>query len=355
MVCGESIRDRTPSKPRTILPDSRLLQFIQKLDDAAVLIDENQNIITINPAMEDLFGLDSDTISGQSALHVLTTCISPLVERGEIFQGKIASAYVLGQDLKDVECRVVSPDDRGSWISYSSLILSQVPQGGMRVDIYRNISDFRKAEEALREVDRRYRLLAENARDVVWTMDMNLRFTYASPSIRRFLGYTPEETIGKRLEDVLTPDSAELVRKRCMEEMARKDSRKREVSWSLVVQFAGIRKKNIPEKVEVELAFLRDPDGRHVGILATAHDISERMQIERNIEQLATLGDQIRNPLAIIVGLADMSDDPSSEKIIEQALIIDEIITNLDRSCVESLKVREFVKKYYYMGRFIHS
>jgi len=69
------------------------------------------------------------------------------------------------------------------------------------------------------------------------------------------------------------------------------------------------------------------------------------LQIEKNIEQLAILGDHIRNPLAVIVGIADLEGGPTSENIIQQARIIDQIITQLDRGWIESEKIREFLKK----------
>lgn len=70
-------------------------------------------------------------------------------------------------------------------------------------------------------------------------------------------------------------------------------------------------------------------------------------QIEKNIEQFAILGDHIRNPLAVIVGLADLSEGTGSEKILEQAKMIDGIIDQLDRGWIESEKVREFLRRYY--------
>jgi sensor domain CHASE-containing protein len=70
-------------------------------------------------------------------------------------------------------------------------------------------------------------------------------------------------------------------------------------------------------------------------------------QIERNIEQFAILGDHIRNPLAVIVGLADLSGGTPGEKILEQAKVIDGIIDQLDRGWIESEKVREFLRRYY--------
>jgi sensor domain CHASE-containing protein len=69
-------------------------------------------------------------------------------------------------------------------------------------------------------------------------------------------------------------------------------------------------------------------------------------QLDKNIEQFATLGDHIRNPLTVIIGLADLHESEVSEKIIEQARIIDDIINRLDTGWIESEKIKDFLRKY---------
>ena len=70
-------------------------------------------------------------------------------------------------------------------------------------------------------------------------------------------------------------------------------------------------------------------------------------QIEKNMEQFAILNDHIRNPLQAIVGLADLDGGCSSEKIIENALLIDDIVKELDSGWIESEKIREMLLRHY--------
>ncbi len=71
-------------------------------------------------------------------------------------------------------------------------------------------------------------------------------------------------------------------------------------------------------------------------------------QIDRNMEQFAVLNDHIRNPLQVIVGIASLDDEnPSSTRIIEQAMVIDDIVKQLDRGWIESGKIRTFLKRHY--------
>jgi nitrogen-specific signal transduction histidine kinase len=120
----------------------------------------------------------------------------------------------------------------------------------------------------------------------------------------------------------------------------------------------GIRRKDgSPAAIELNISPIFT-NGSVTLIQGAARDITERKQveelkreafeqIEKNIEQFAILGDQIRNPLAVIVGLADLHGGATSKKIIERAKDIDAIIDQLDRGWIESEKVREYLRRQY--------
>ena len=75
------------------------------------------------------------------------------------------------------------------------------------VAVKTDITGRKQAGEALRISEHRLRLLADNARDVVWNMAADGRITYVSPSVEKVRGYTPAEVMQHSIGETLTPDS----------------------------------------------------------------------------------------------------------------------------------------------------
>ena len=72
-----------------------------------------------------------------------------------------------------------------------------------------------RAEQELAAREERYRVLAENASDIVWQVDPEGRLTWTSPSVTRVLGWQPEDIVGRRKLDLVDPsDRARATRER---------------------------------------------------------------------------------------------------------------------------------------------
>ncbi len=141
----------------------------------------------------------------------------------------------------------------------------------------------KRAEEALRESEKRYRLLAENAKDVIWTVDMNMRPTYMSPSITRLLGYSIEEAMDLPMEAAYTSASFETARKVLAEELVIENMEQKDLFRSRTLELELNRKDGSIVLVEVNFSLIREPDGRPAKILAIARDITERKQARQQI------------------------------------------------------------------------
>jgi PAS domain S-box-containing protein len=145
----------------------------------------------------------------------------------------------------------------------------------------RDITDRKKAEEALRESENKYRLLANNVHDVIFVLDMNLKYTYISPSVKILRGYEPEELLQQTPAGMLTPSSMDLAMKTIAETMELEKTEHREINVSRTLQLEMIRKDGTTVWTEVKFSLIRDENQQLVNIMGVTRDITERKQAER--------------------------------------------------------------------------
>ncbi|OGW41604.1 MAG: hypothetical protein A2010_18535 [Nitrospirae bacterium GWD2_57_9] len=138
-----------------------------------------------------------------------------------------------------------------------------------------------RIEEALRESEERYRLIAENVSDVIWTLDIKTRrFTYVSPSVARLRGFTPEQVLAQPLDEVLTPSSlAEVMRR--LEEVIPRIASGDAVRGGTPLEVEQPCKDGSTVWTEVTANIVRDCRGQPSAILGVSRNITERKRAEQ--------------------------------------------------------------------------
>ncbi len=168
-----------------------------------------------------------------------------------------------------------------------------------------------RVDNELRVNENRYRLLADNISDVIWTMDMNLRFTYVSPSIFNMRGYSAKEAESQSLEEILTPSSYSSMMKVLVEEFAIENMESKDLTRSRTLILEIRRRDGSRIWTETRITFIRDASDRAIGLMGVTRDILERKRMEEQLRQsqlLASLGEmtagiahEVNNPLGIIL------------------------------------------------------
>jgi len=154
---------------------------------------------------------------------------------------------------------------------------------GFVIASLQDIGERKKADGALRDSERKYRLIAENAADIIFTMDTHFRFTYISPSVYRIKGFTPEEAMALSLGQMVPPKSLEKAQRAVA---SATDFLKREdFGTALTIELEQFRKDGSTFWTENEISFMLDESGKAIGIIGVTRDISKRKTAEKALQE----------------------------------------------------------------------
>lgn len=130
------------------------------------------------------------------------------------------------------------------------------------------------------ESESRYRMLAENSHDVIWTLDIpTRRYTYVSPSITDMCGYAPDELVGELVGARLTPESGRKVAED-IDLRLRRIAAGDKTANVVVSELEQVCKDGGTLTTEIVSSYLPDADGVVRTILGITRNVSERKAAE---------------------------------------------------------------------------
>ncbi|NPU83225.1 MAG: PAS domain S-box protein [Syntrophaceae bacterium] len=181
-------------------------------------------------------------------------------------------------EVLNFECRIVRRDGTVFWVSYCVRAVRD-DEGrilhfqGFLIDI----SERKRAEEALSESENRYRHITENMRDIVTETDAGGIILYTSPSHRTLLGDSPEEVIGRSSFDRIHPEDRGRVAAEYMDGIRTKRDRDAEYRYRHADgHYVWLRSSG---------RTFYDASGNLTGIIINSHDITERKRAEEELRE----------------------------------------------------------------------
>lgn len=258
------------------LPESeeRFRPLFQTASSVILYLSPEHRIIEFNPEAERFYGLGREDVLGKDYLELFI----PKEERDAVAAD--IEKVLAGKPTRGFENRVVAHDGTEHVFVWdvNRLLDAKGDSRGV-IAVGQDITERKKAERALQESEKRYRLLAENIDDVIWRSDLTLDWDYISPSTARLTGFTSEEAMNMPIEEKVTPASLEKVmhlRQEVLDDL--KTNPDQDLSKQLEVEYLCKDGSTVWTEINVKIEF--DEEGKPKGFLGVTRDITDRKKAE---------------------------------------------------------------------------
>ncbi len=159
--------------------------------------------------------------------------------------------------------------------------------------LVKQVMERQQAQQAARESEHLYRLLADNVADVIWTADLDLNITYVSPSVFQLTGYTQEEASKLSLANIVPPESL-VTFKQAIANWTSVVSPSTEIPDFYIAESENVRKDGSHVWTESRVRFMPGTEDKTAYLLGVTRDITRRRrameELRRSQNRLAEAG-----------------------------------------------------------------
>jgi PAS domain S-box-containing protein len=303
----QAVQERTE---QLVASQARYKALFDLVADSVFMVDATGTIEAVNKREEQALGYPEQQMLGKNVLDVV---LPPYHDHMRTLLEKIAQGQ---RQLPTCEVRVWDAAHRETPVEMDlirvgtdqkSLIMVQMRDITDRKRLERQMETYReelelKVRERTREIEETKRYLEnllENANDVIYTLDADQRFTYVNSKVEAW-GYRKEDLIGRPYLSLLSK-----------RHRGRRLKNTLDIGTKQVYEVEVVTRTGEHRTVMVSVSPLFGADGRILGVLGIARDMTEKKQLEQQIlsaEKLASIGKlaagvahEINNPLGGIL------------------------------------------------------
>ncbi|KQC06113.1 MAG: hypothetical protein APR62_08435 [Smithella sp. SDB] len=255
---------------------SSVVRFSSELVNLATF---EGKMIFLNEAGNKMLGINPDEVGNYSIMDVIPESFHPIVRKellpallaGKTWEGELQYRNIKTGSLTDVYAMTFNIKDSSTG---KNLCLANVSH---------DITAHKKAEDALKKSEEKYRLLADHMKDQVWLMDLDLKWKYISPSVEKLLGYNLKELKQLPLNKLLTATSFQKAMEHFSTQLSRALPSSTPSSTKNLVELEFICKNGKFLWGECSFSFIRDENGKPLSILGEGRDITDRKRAEEKL------------------------------------------------------------------------
>jgi PAS domain S-box-containing protein len=296
------IRDVTELKMREIAVCESEARFRAIFHQAAVgmcLISPEGHLLQINQNLCALLGEDAEDLLHRKLLDLTHP------EDRERNQRSMGSLLLGGVTDVSIEQRLLRQDGRSLWVSiYLALLWDAGGRLEHVIGVIQDIDERKRAEEALRESDRRFREMIDALPAAIYTTDVEGRLTHFNPAAVELSGRTPQLGTDHWCVTwkLYRPDGTPLSHDECPMAIALKENRIVRGAETIAERPDGTRIWFMPYPTP-----LRDSEGRVVGGINMLVDVTERKQAEDALRESESRFRNLADTAPAILWKADVS------------------------------------------------
>ncbi len=298
----------------------RLSAIIDFLPDATFVVDSSKRVIAWNRALEDMTGVSKENILGKGDYAYgipfygeARPMLLDLIEGpGDDVESKYLQIQRNGRSICG-EAYVPSLfDGRGAYVwATASSLHDDTGKLIASIESIRDISDRKRAEEAVRESEQRFRAIFDTAEDTIFIKDRNLHYVQANRAMERLFGLPSSEIIGMTDKELFGSEAAAIINRADLCVLQGQTHREEHT----------IPVNGRPKTFHTVKVPMKSHSGEIVGICGIARDISEIKRVEDVLkaakkaadegtraksEFLANMSHEIRTPMNAVIGTAEL-------------------------------------------------
>jgi PAS domain S-box-containing protein len=270
-----------------------------------MLVDpDTSNIVDANPAACTFYGYSREELKGKKITDINVLTREQIRQKVRDSRSESRRSFLFPHRLADGEIRNVE-----SFIGPITL-----NGNNLRYTMIHDVTDRLQAEEALRESEKKYRLLIESMNDGLVVLDKNDSITYVNDRFLDMIGYTRDEVIGKNPKQFCDETSLKL----SLEQIAERKKGKKGFYQTYWNNKHGGQVPTIKSASPII-----DDKGQYEGSFAVIIEITEMKKIEQAlIEREKELKAKTRNLEEVNAALRVLLEQREKDKTeIEEKLL----------------------------------